>query len=88
MLMVVWRWYDDESRSDSGDVIASKASIFRLKWWDAQTNIPKQGGTFWQDELASLRIHLSGAGGPKVVCISLRIVPMNFPMPKKSDLLQ
>jgi hypothetical protein len=49
---------------NEADIIASVASNLRLKGWGARTNISKQGGTFWQGELASLRMCVSGASGP------------------------
>jgi hypothetical protein len=54
-------------RNDLQAIIASVASNLQLKGWEAQTNISKQGGTFWQGELASLRVTVSGASDPKRV---------------------
>jgi hypothetical protein len=52
----------------------------------ARTNIPKQVATFWQGELASLRVCVSGASSPKEVGILLRIVAVNASGAKKRHL--
>jgi hypothetical protein len=45
----------------------------------------KTCGTFWQGELASLKVAVFGAGGPMGVGILLRIVPTNVPVTKKKQ---
>jgi hypothetical protein len=63
-------------------MIASVASILRLKGWGAQTNKAKQVATFWQGELASLRIGAFGAWRPPGLDELLRIAPANIHVAK------
>jgi len=42
--------------SDFHDSFCERSEQSLAKGWEARTNITKQAGTFWQDELASFRV--------------------------------